>query len=40
MKALELVMVTLMAAGSVVVAVLVVIVDRLLNRQSGITTAI
>ena len=35
-----LVMVTLMAAGSVVVAVLVVVVDRLLNRQSGVTTAI
>jgi len=35
-----LVMVTLMAAGSVVVAVLVVLVDRLLNRQSGVTTAI
>jgi BASS family bile acid:Na+ symporter len=35
-----LVMVTLMAAGSVVVAVLVVVVDRLLNRQRGVTTAI
>jgi BASS family bile acid:Na+ symporter len=34
-----LVMVTLMAAGSVVVAVLVVIVHRLLNRRSGVTTA-
>jgi hypothetical protein len=34
-----LVMVTLMAAGSVVVAVLVVVVDRLLNRQRGETTA-
>ena len=35
-----LVMVTLMAAGSVVVAVLVVIVHRLLNRQSDVTTVI
>jgi hypothetical protein len=35
-----LVMATLMAAGSVVVAVLVVVVDRLLNRQSGVTTSI
>ena len=35
-----LVMVTLMAAGSVVFAVLVVVVDRLLNRQRGLTTAI
>ena len=35
-----LVMITLMAAGSVVFAVLVVVVDRLLNRRSGVTTAI
>ena len=35
-----LVMATLMAAGSVVVAVLVVVVDRLVNRQGGVTTAI
>jgi BASS family bile acid:Na+ symporter len=35
-----LVMVTLMAAASVVFAVLVVVFDRLLNRQSGVTTAI
>ena len=35
-----LVMVTLMAAGSVVVAVLVVVIDRLLNRQRGVTTSI
>jgi len=34
-----LVMVTLMAAGSVVVAVLVAVTDRLLNRQRGVTTA-
>ena len=34
-----LVMVTLMAAGSVVVAVLVVVADRLLNRQKSVTTA-
>ena len=34
-----LVMVTLMAAGSVVVAVLVVLSDRLLNRQKGVTAA-
>jgi len=33
-----LVMVTLMAAGSVVVAVLVVVIDRLLHRQKGVTT--
>ena len=35
-----LVMVTLMAAGSVVVAVLVVVADRLLHRNRGLTTAI
>jgi BASS family bile acid:Na+ symporter len=35
-----LVMATLMAAGSVVVAVLVVVVDRLVNRQGGVTTEI
>ncbi len=34
-----LVMVTLMAAGSVIVAVLVLTADRLLNRQSDVTTA-
>jgi predicted Na+-dependent transporter len=35
-----LVMATLMAAGSVVVAVVVVVTDRLLNRRTGVATAI
>ncbi|NCF21304.1 MAG: hypothetical protein GWP63_24040 [Haliea sp.] len=35
-----LVMATLMAAGSVVVAVIVVVTDRLLNRRTGVATAI
>ena len=34
-----LVMATLMAAGSVVVAVIVVVTDRLLNRRKGVATA-
>jgi hypothetical protein len=32
-------MATLMAAGSVVVAVIVVVTDRLLNRRKGVATA-